>query len=146
MRKYKSVIFLLLVVIGWSSCKKEDSIPQSPPPNWTVDSVGKYPLSMTAIVKVSKDITPEISESDEMGAFLGEECRGTGTFIETDSTFVFFIMIHGTVADQGKKMSFKYYNSQKSWLYGTEAFLNFTTDGSYGTVDNPEVLKMKQIK
>lgn len=148
MKKYISVITLLLILIGYSSCGKHDgidSIPQVAAPDWTVDTTGKYPLSMTAVVQVPSDTRADISEADKIGAFSGDECRGLGTLIGTGPTSVFFIMIHGTAAEQSK-ISFKYYSSQKSYLYSTDAFLDFNIDGNYGTIDGPEVLDVKPVK
>lgn len=149
MKRFISIMILLLVLIGTDSCSKQDnnqSLSNVSAPNWEIDTTGKYPLSMTAVVKLPVSIAADVSESDQIGAFCGDECRGVGTFIETSTTSVFFIMIHGTAADQSKKISFKYYSSQNSYLYSTDAFLNFTVDGNYGTVDEPEVLDMKQVK
>ena len=146
MKNYISVILLLLVITGFCSCKKHDgtdSMPEVPAPDWTVDTTGKYPLSMTVVVQVPPGITPDISEADKIGAFSGDECRGVGTLIETGTTSVFFIMIHGTATEQNK-ISFKYYSSQNAHVYSTNAFLDFIVDGNYGTVDDPEVLDMKQ--
>ena len=136
------------MLIGFSSCKKQDgtdSPPQVPAPDWTVDTTGKYPLSMTAVVQVPPGITPDISETDKIGAFFEDECRGLGTLVGTGTTSVFFILIHGIASEQSK-ISFKYYNSENRHIYSTNAFLDFTVDENYGTVDSPEVLNMKQVK
>ena len=100
---------------------------------------------MTAVVRVPPGITPDISETDKIGAFSGDECRGLGTLVGTGPTSVFFILIHGIASEQSK-ISFKYYSSQNSHIYSTNAFLDFIVDGNYGTVDHPEVLDMKQVK
>ncbi|MEO9003945.1 MAG: hypothetical protein ABI288_04375 [Ginsengibacter sp.] len=148
MKKYILVIILLLILTGFGSCKKHndtDSLTQVPAPDWTMDTTGKYPLSMTAVVQVSPDITPDVSETDKIGAFSGDECRGIGTLVGTGNTSVFFILIHGIASEQSK-ISFKYYSSQSPHIYRTNAFLDFIVDGNYGTVDNPEVPDMKQVK
>lgn len=146
MKRYISVIALLLILIKFSGCKKEDGTEEAPPPtaDWTVDTTGKYPLSMTAVVQVPPGIRPDVSETDKIGAFSGDECRGLGTLIRTGTTPVFFLMIHGTGTEQ-TKINFKYYSSQNSHLYSTTAFLDFAVDGNYGTVDNPKVLDMEQV-
>jgi hypothetical protein len=148
MKKYISVIILLLILTGFGSCNKHDgtdSLPQVPAPDWTVDTTGKYPLSMTAVIQVPQSIMPDISETDIIGAFSGDECRGLGTLVGTGTTSVFFILIHGIASEQSK-FSFKYYSSQNPHIYSTNAFLDFIVDGNYGTVDNPEVPDMKQVK
>jgi hypothetical protein len=148
MKKSFSVIALLLVLIGYSSCKKQEGMEEKPPLPaliWTVDSTGKYPLSMTAVVKLPPDIINMVSETDKIGAFIGDECRGLGTLVRTGTTSVFFIMIHGDAAEQSK-ISFKYNSSKNPSYYTTYPFLNFTVDGNYGTVDDPKVLEMELVK
>lgn len=148
MKRFISIMILLLMLIGADSCSKQDngqSLSNVSAPNWEIDTTGKYPLSMTAVVKLPVSIAADISESDQIGAFCGDECRGLGSLIKTGTASVFFIMIHGTGMEQ-TLISFKYYNFRDSHLYGTGAFLNFTVDGNYGTVDDPEVLNMKRVK
>src|SRR5688500_7492146 len=101
MKRYISIIAFLVIGIGFSSSKKQEGTEEKvhpPAPTWTVDSTGKYPLSMTAILQLPPGLKTNVSETDKIGAFLGDECRGLGTFIKTATTSVFFIMIHGTAA------------------------------------------------
>lgn len=148
MKRFISIMILLLMLIGTDSCSKQDnsqSLSNVTAPNWEIDTTGKYPLSMTAVVKLPVSIAADISESDQIGAFCGDECRGLGSLIKTGTASVFFIMIHGTGLEL-VPISFRYYSSKNSRLYDTAPFLNFEIDGNYGTVDNPGVPDMKQVK
>lgn len=144
MKKHYILIGMLLF-IGMAGCKKHDTLPKIPAPVWTVDNTGKYPESMTAVVQVPDKLKPYITKTDQIGAFVGEECRGTGTWVHNGAISAFFILIHGTAAEQSK-ISFKYYTSWKSNLYQTDAFLDFSVDGNYGTADGPQVLDLKAVK
>lgn len=141
MKKYFSIITIILFLILISSCKKHHSLPKVPSPTWTVDNTGKYPASMTAVVQIPEALRKHIQGNDKIAAFIGEECRGTGTLINTGSVSAFFILIHGTASEQSK-ISFKYYAAGKSNMYETAATLNFTVDGNYGTADGPEILDL----
>ncbi|HVX00415.1 MAG TPA: hypothetical protein VHA52_08280, partial [Candidatus Babeliaceae bacterium] len=66
-------------------------------------------------------------------------------WVHNGTISAFFILIHGTAAEQSK-ISFKYYTSWKSNLYQTDAFLDFSVDGNYGTADGPQVLDLKAVK
>jgi hypothetical protein len=99
---------------------------------------------MTAVVRVPVSIGADISETDQIGAFCGDECRGLGSLIKTGATSVFFIMIHGTGLEQ-TPISFRYYSSGNSRLYDTGPFLNFEIDGNYGTIYIPKVLDIKPV-
>jgi hypothetical protein len=145
MKRFISIIILSLTLIGTNSCSKKEgaqSLSKVSAPNWAVDTTGKYPLSMTAVVKVPVGIVVDISEADQIGAFCGDECRGLGSLIKTGTASVFFIMIHGTGLEQ-VPISFRYYSVKNSRMYDTAAFLDFEIDGNYGTIDAPEELDIK---
>ena len=145
MKKYVTIMLCLILINSEMSCKKHHSIPQVPAPEWEVDNTGKYPVSMTAVVQVPENIRPYIQQGDKIGAFVGEECRGVGQLVRTGSVSAFFLLIHGTASEQSK-ISFKYWNSWKSYLYSSTAFLDFMVDGNYGTADAPEVLQLNPVR
>lgn len=147
MNMKNNIITTLVVILflGLAACKKHHTRPKIPAPSWTVDDSGKYPASMTAVVQVSKNLQPYIEPADKIGAFVGDECRGTGTLVEVGDASVFFILIHGVASEQSK-ISFRYYRSSKSYLYATEPFLDFIQDGNYGTADSPKILNLSSVK
>lgn len=144
MKKYGFILLALLLAFV-AGCKKHHTLPKVPSPAWTVDNIDQYPVSMTAVVQVPENLRPYIQKTDKIAAFVGDECRGTGTWIKAGSVSAFFILIHGTASEQSK-ISFKYYFSWKSNMYETDALLDFTVDGSYGSVDAPEILDLKPAK
>lgn len=139
--KYSYIIGLMLLGIMGTGCKKHHTQPVVPPPSWSVDTSGKYPATMTAVLEPPQNMEPYVTGSDKMGAFIGNECRGTGQIITVNNEKMFFIMIHGTASEQSV-ISFQYYRSWDQHLYKTSPFLNFTVDGNYGTADVPEILNL----
>lgn len=144
MKKYLILLAGLAFLAAGMSCKKKHDIPRVPAPSWTVDNTGKYPVSMTAVVQVPENLRTYIQQQDQIAAFVGEECRGTGQLIQVGSVSAFFIMIHGTASEQSK-ISFKYWHAWRSNLYSTDPFLDFTVDGTYGTADAPIILQLKPV-
>jgi len=145
MKNYIITILLVILLLSLAACKKHHTRPKIPAPTWTVDDSGKYPASMTAVVQVPKNLQPHIQPSDKIGAFVGDECRGTGTLVKVRDASVFFVLIHGVASEQAK-ISFRYYRSSKSYLYATEPFLDFIQDGNYGTADGPKILDLSPVK
>lgn len=138
---YGYILLLLIVTINTSSCKKSNSQPTVSPPSWSVDTSGKYPATMTAVLEAPPNMEASVADADKLGAFVGNECRGLGEIVTVNNKKIFFVMIRGTAAEQSM-ISFQYYQSLNSHLFKTNALLNFTVDGNYGTVDNPEVLDL----
>lgn len=143
--KKTGITIIAILLMGTLGCKKHHTLPRVPSPVWTVDNSGKYPVSMTAVVQVPEDLRTYLQETDKIGAFVGDECRGTGTWIHTGNVSAFFILIHGTSSEKSK-IRFKYYFSWKSNLYETAPFLDFTVDGNFGSVDAPQILDLKPRK
>lgn len=137
-----SAAIMLVVAVG---CKKHHTLPRVPSPNWAVEDIGQYPVSMTAVVQVPASLQSHLRDGDKMAAFVGDECRGIGTWVHSGGVSAFFILIHGTPAEQAR-ISFKYYYSWKSNMYETEPFLDFVVDGGYGSVDAPQILDLRPEK
>ena len=135
---------MFLFFISLSNCKKETNT-KFPNPSWHFDDVGKYPATMTAVVQLPDYLKRGLKEKDEMGAFINDECRGTGELIKLDSASAFFIMIHGSASENGP-IIFKYYSSKDSNIYTSKDTLNFVVDENYGTADSPKSLNLKVVK
>ena len=151
MKKYKPLItlFLAAIIITLSSCGKDkdkDSYMKVPAPGWKEDITGKYPASMTAVVQLPPNLLSSLQPEDKMAAFIKDECRGVGVLVKVnDAISVFYVMIHGAAAEQGK-INFKYYSKEDSYLYTTIDFLDFSVDSNYGTVDKPAILDLEHAK
>ena len=140
MKKYLSIIGVIITVLLISSCSKDPiTFTKFPEPHWVADSSGKYPYSMTAVVQLSDTLKNFLLSTDHLGAFIDNECRGTGILIKTNTTYVYYVLIHGT-ASENKQITFKYYNSQNMYIYATTPFLPFSVDGVFGSPDNPKTL------
>lgn len=145
MKKIIPSIIIILLCVSGINCKKEDSQAQFSPPAWQVDDVGKYAASMTAVVKLPDELNEKLGKDDQLGAFVDDDCRGTGELISVGGSPVYFVMIHGTTSEEISVM-FKYYCTKDAHMYVSENSLKFTIDGNYGTADNPVVLRLKAMK
>lgn len=135
------VVIILSISLVTSSCSKDNGI--TSPPDWKEDTTGKYPVSMTAVVQLPQHLANNIHPEDKVAAFINNECRGIGVQLNIpDSVPVFYVMIHGTSAEQ-QKVAFKYYSKRISYLFTTNYFLDFIPDGNYGTIDKPAMLSLK---
>ena len=138
-------IAVLIIIIGLSACKKEVKHTTFPPPVWKEDQTGKYPVSMTAVVTMYYELNMSLMPDDQMAAFVNDECRGVGQIVKVSPiSTVFFILIHGTAAEQNK-IKFKYYSTKSSYMYATADFLDFKIDSNFGTADKPETLELKPV-
>lgn len=139
----KNKLLILILAMTFFGCGKKDGVNKMAPPSWTIDTSGKYPATMTAVVKLTPALMKTESAADKLAAFIGEECRGIGQQVHLDSTSVFFVLIKGK-ASENDKIRFKYYRSYNSKLYETAPFLDFVMDANYGTAANPEILELVQ--
>lgn len=135
-----ALIFLTLLWAG--GCRKHKTYPRIAPPHWGVDSSGRYPASMTAVIRLPDDLAAAAQAADELGAFAAEECRGLGVPVAVGGEQVFFLLIHGS-ASETTSLSFRYYAAGTGHLYTTGDVLTFTVDGNYGVADGPVLLKLQ---
>lgn len=141
----------MLLFFGTTSCKKNtDVIPKEEgtkfaAPAWNADEIGNFPASMTAVVVLPATLQATASETDQLAAFINNQCRGLGVIVKVDSTSVYFILIHG-LAEEQSQVVFKYYSAKTSYLYQTAPVLHFLIDEVYGTAQNPEVLALSPVK
>lgn len=135
----------ILIIAG--SCKKdkEEVFPQFPPPSWENEATGHYAHSMTAVVKLPPDLQAAYRETDELAAFIGEECRAVARPVNVSGTSLFYLLIQGDAAEPGK-ITFRYYSSATSYIYIADNTPGFSPDGTYGTADQPRVLTMQPRK
>ena len=142
----KNSLFAATLIIGLlTGCSKDLNHTTFPAPSWQIDKTGKSPVSMTAIVSTYYPLNADLLPADKLGAFINGECRGIGSLVKISPiSSVFFILIHGTAAEQNK-ITFKYYSSKTSYMYATTDFLTFKVDESFGTADKPEILDLKPV-
>lgn len=96
--------------------------------------------NMTAVVRLSDELRVfENTETDQVAAFVGEECRAIGS-LKTENGNAYYIMQIKGNASADEKISFQYYSANNKYLYHTDAYLSFSADGTYGSNVNPETL------
>lgn len=72
---------------------------------WQYNS-SKFADNMTIVADLGIDYA---DSRYTVGAFIGNECRGEGTFADGK----WFITVHGDAADQGKNVTFKVYDTME---------------------------------
>jgi hypothetical protein len=151
MKRMVSVLCFFLLAAAYGCSKKaatatpEIAATKFPAPAWKEDKTGKYPATMTAVVTLPVTLAGSVTANDELAAFVNGECRGVGSLEKANNRDVFFILIQGLPAETSP-IKFKYYNNKTSYMYETNAALNFLIDDIYGTAQNPKVLEFTQLK
>lgn len=105
--------------------------------HWSCDS-HQYPFNMTMIGAIQIDGEEQQSEYLEIGAFCGEECRGSEllTYYSAVDKYLVFLTIYGSNSDV---ITFKLYDHQ----YGTEMSVEiqqsvtFEANAFWGNPDDP---------
>ena len=145
--------FCMLLLLGTTGCKKETDTKETPtetytkfqPPSWAADATGKYPATMTAVVALPAALQSTMSETDQLAAFVNDECRGVGVTVKVGTANLFFFLIQG-LPDESSKIKFKYYSSKTSYMYESTAAVDFLIDAVYGTAQNPKAVEFSQLK
>ncbi|MBO5848369.1 MAG: T9SS type A sorting domain-containing protein, partial [Bacteroidales bacterium] len=95
---------------------------------------GKYANNMSMIAFVKDNLETEY----EIGAFVGEELRGSARpiYIETLDSYLIFMTIYG---ESNEEVTFIYYdvNADEEETVFTKENVIFSTNATYGSVDNP---------
>lgn len=114
MKKLYTIALLIAIAVKAFAIDASDGIQK----HWTFDS-HQYPFNMTMIGAIQIDGVEQQSEYLEIGAFCGEECRGSellAYYSEVDKYLV-FLSVYGTNNDV---ITFKLYDHQ----YQTELNLD----------------------
>ena len=147
----KSCSILLCALLLFAAGCKHQNKPESflsdkARPTWTAPSDYDYTSSMTAVVKVDlKAQYPEkaadfvLDDNDLLAAFSGETCLGTATPQEG----LFYLYIAGTDEDM---VSLRYYSAHYKNLFEAKDAFPFVNDAHLGTVDEPLVPTLVEVK
>ena len=115
--------------------------------NHWIANPNQYPNTMTITGVVALDEIEQRSDSLEIAAFCGEECRGSviASFHETFDRYYFYLMVYG---NEGDEISFRCYDHKNdSELYMiSETSINFQTNVMTGDVLEPFVFSFKSYK
>lgn len=114
--------------------------------HWTANP-NQYPNTMTMIGVVALDEIEQRSDSLEIAAFCGEECRGSviASFHETFDRYYFYLMVYG---NEGDEISFRCYDHKNDSELDmiSEANINFQTNVMKGDVLEPFVFSFKSYQ
>ncbi len=122
-----------LVYPSNSSSKERKANVTSENNHWIADA-GKYANNMSMIAFVKDNLETEY----EIGAFVGEELRGSARpiYIEALDSYLIFMTIYG---ESNEEVTFRYYdvNADEEEAVFTKENVMFSTNATYGSVDNP---------
>jgi hypothetical protein len=109
-------------------------------PTWVFDA-NRYQSNMTVIAAIQTDGVDRRSDNDMIGAFVGDECRGTGHVVYVDGIdrYLAFLMIHGDNGD-GETVAFRAFDAASKLVYDVEGTMTFEMDAMHGTLSEPVVL------
>lgn len=105
--------------------------------HWTYDS-HQFPFNMTMIGAIQIDGEEQQSEYLEIGAFCGEECRGSEvlTYYPTADKYLVFLTVYGANNDV---ITFRLYDHQTETELEVESLqeATFTANAIFGTPNEP---------
>lgn len=150
MKRLVSVFYISLMAVALGCSKnpadiKEEAATKFPVPNWKADDTGKYPATMTAVLKLPATLASSAMENDQMAAFVNDECRGVGVIVENNNLKLFFVLIQG-LTEETNKINIRYYSTKTSYMYESRSAFTFLADDIYGTAENPKVVELTQLK
>lgn len=106
-------------------------------PSWTDPDKSVYPMSMTAVVRLSPVLETLAADGDMMAAFIGGECRGVAKKVMNDGVRLFFIHVKAPSSENGD-VEFRYYSAAAKRVYVSVASdVKYEVDKIYGTAENP---------
>ncbi|MBR4155730.1 MAG: leucine-rich repeat domain-containing protein, partial [Bacteroidales bacterium] len=120
-------------------------MPMGPTNHWTVDE-SAYANNMSLIGLVQIDGVNQNSTSLEIGAFCGDELRGSNLiqYITALDKYLVFLTVHGNDNDE---ISFKLYNhsSEEVMDLRSPEAITFAVNGTLGSIETPYVLNFSNM-
>lgn len=106
--------------------------------NHWVPNIDPYEDYMPVMAVVQIDGVEQTSTTLELGAFCGEECRGTALaiYVAPVDRYIYQLSVYG---DNGDDITFKLFDhtTQTELDLTSEAGITYMVNGSYGTGNNP---------
>ena len=102
--------------------------------HWTQPDNMNYNMIVTSIIKI--DGVVQANENLEIGAFIGDECRGCSLPLDIDGEYWYFLMVASNSSNEGP-LGFRLYDhaAQEELDYECLTELYFTSDAVYGDID-----------
>ena len=109
-------------------------------PDWSVDP-NDFDNSMTLVAVVEIEDVELANASDQLGAFVGTELRGTAKsiFFSSQSRYYFFITIYSDEVI-GESITFEAYDAENDRTVSLANIIEFTADLISGDLSNPVLL------
>ena len=106
-------------------------------PSWTDPDKSVYPMSMTAVVRLSPVLETLAADGDMMAAFIGGECRGVAKKVMNDGVRLFFLHVKAPSSESGD-VELRYYSAAAKRVYVSVASdVRYEVDKIYGIAENP---------
>lgn len=113
---------------------------------WTPDPY-KYANNMTVVGVVRFNDVEQRSEYLELGAFCGDECRGSimAQYDNVSDTYVFYLMIYGEGNDE---ISFRCYDHRIDMKLDMiqDTFVDFSANAMIGNIFEPFILSFQSYQ
>lgn len=144
MNKLYTIITLLALLVSVHQLSAQA-------PNWAVNASNyQYTMTVTAFLNVEGRTLD--SEQDKVGAFVGDEIRGTAPlmWVESAGRYLAFLTIYANKVDE--TVAFKIYDSSSGKVVSVEKTLPFALDAQHGNVfqafslANPALSQQAEIK
>lgn len=96
----------------------------------------QYNMTMTGVLTIDKNSS--VSADDVIGAFVGDECRGTiqGQYIESLDKTLFFLLVYSNAASD-ESIRFKVYSSSSNEVLDVTETIEFSSNAIVGSLVEP---------
>jgi hypothetical protein len=121
----------------WAPAMMRSAYEETTAPQWTANAY-RYPNTMTVTSVVVRDNVELQSDNIEIGAFSGDQCRGSVLLKNfpqlTNHSYLGFLVIHG---DESEEIQLRVYDHASGQEYGVANVLPFVADAIHGSPLEP---------
>jgi len=114
-------------------------------PSWSVNPHGyQHNMTVTGVLRI--DGRESIDESDMIGAFVGDDCRGVArpVYVEGVQRHEVFLMVCSNEA-AGERVTLRAFDANVGLIYDVTETLTFEADKVEGTVQGPVVFTAETV-
>jgi hypothetical protein len=110
---------------------------------WQVDPTQfEHNMNVIAIVKTHEHDVNILKDGDEVGAFVGDEVRGSSQVTYIPGLDAYMVFMTAYANKEGELMTFKMYDASQNEVYDIEEQTGFVINSILGEVDDPEPLHL----